>query len=431
MESESRFDGDYEKATAFPFTETRIEAAIEAVRRGKVSTGSDGRRRWRDGGSRHGLVVLTSAHGATYYRVSKSNGKQTRVRIGDATATRVSKARDVAMKLAAGNREAAPPPVRVRTDGPTVAQAWASYMEDATSGEFIVGRKQAAKSTLESYERLYKYHIKKPYGAKSLHTLAKDVQAIHKKLREKKVTANRLLQVLSNLFVHAARSRHWDKPNPTLDPITGKTIRKYSVASRERFLTTDEASKVLAYAASEPEPWGDFWPLLILTGVRLSNLLEMKWTQLELRDDRATWNIPTTKNGEPHVVPLTSDAVAILRQRHERAPKVKAGRTGKTASEYVFPHRRDPSRCMVNPDPAWERVRQATGISDVRIHDLRRTAASWATQAGAPISAVGKFVGHKSISATAVYARADVTAARQVGELVAERMREAMERRPK
>ncbi len=431
MESDGRFGGDYEKATAFPFTEARIEAAIEAVRRGKVSTGTDGRRRWRDDGSRHGLVVLVSAHGATYYRVSKSNGKQTRVRIGDATATRVSKAREVAMKLAAGNREAAPPPIRVRTDGPTVAQAWADYMVDAKSGEFIAGRRPATSSTLDSYQGLFDTHIKKPYGSKSLHALAKDVQAIHKKLREKPVTANRLLQVLSNLFVHAARTGKWDKPNPTLDPITGRTIRKYSVASRSRWLTTEEASRVLAYAATEPDPWHDFWPLLLLTGVRLSNLREMRWAHLDLRDDGATWSIPITKNREPHVVPLTDDAVSILRKRLEAAPKSGKGRHLAPSSPWVFPMKEDPKRCISDCDHAWDRVREHAPLAGVRIHDLRRTAASWATAAGAPISAVGKFIGDKSINATAVYARADTTAARAVGELVAARLREANARRPK
>ena len=74
--------------------------------------------------------------------------------------------------------------------------------------------------------------------------------------------------------------------------------------------------------------------------------------------------------------------------------------------------REDPTRCIIDCDHAWGRVKEHAPIADVRIHDLRRTAASWATQAGAPISAVGKFIGDKSINATAVYARADVTAAR-------------------
>jgi integrase len=420
-----------EESRAFSFTESRIEQAIRLVRDGIAQTKANGRRVWRDDGCPNGLHLVVGLRGATFYRIAKEAGRKVETRIGDATAMKVTKAREKARQLAAGVREAAAAPIRVRTDGPTVAQAWASYMNDATSGEFIAGRKRAAQSTLDSYQQLYDAHIEKPYGSKSLHALAKDVQAIHKKLRDKPVTANRLLQVVSNLFVHAARTRKWDKPNPTLDPITGRTIRKYSVESRSRWFTTEEASRILAYAATEPDPWSDFWPLLLLTGVRLSNLREMQWDHLDLRDEGSTWSIPITKNQEPHVVPLTEDAVAILRKRQQAAPKSGKGKQLAPTSPWVFPMKEDPKRCISDCHHAWGRVKEHAKIQNIRIHDIRRTAASWATAAGAPISAVGKFIGDKSINATAVYARADTTAARAVGELVAARLREANARRPK
>jgi integrase len=420
-----------EEQRAFRFTENGIEKAITLVRSGVAETKGNGRRIWRDDGSPHGLHLVVGRTGATFYRIAKVAAKKVETRIGDATAMRVTVARDKARQLAAGVQAAAAAPIRVRTDGPTVEQAWARYMADASSGEFVAGRRPAAASTLASYQGLYDAHLETSHGRKSLHALAKDAHAIHRKLRTKPVTANRLLQVISNLFVHAARTGNWDKPNPTLDPITGRTIRKYSVQSRERWLTTDEAARVLAFAATEPDPWRDFWPLMILTGVRVSNLREMEWVHLDLRDDGATWSIPRTKNQEPHVVPLVDEAVAILRARLERAPKTGEGRKERPTSPWVFPMKEDPSRCIIDCDHAWGRVKEHAPIADVRIHDLRRTAASWATQAGAPISAVGKFIGDKSINATAVYARADVTAARAAGELVAARVREAHARRAK
>jgi integrase len=414
-----------EDVRSFPFTETSIEKAIRLVREGVAATKANGRRVWRDEGCPHGLHLVVGMRGATFYRVAKVAGRKVETRIGDATAMRVTKAREKTRQLAAGVKEAAAAPIRVRTDGPTVAQAWAAYVADTKSGEFIAGRKPTAASTIASYEALYNAHLKARYGSRSLHALAKDVQEVHRKMRGKPVTGNRLLQVISNLFVHAARRGAWDRPNPTLDPITGRTIRKHPVQSRERWLTTEEATRVLAYAATESDPWRDFWPLMILTGVRVSNLREMRWSQLDLRDDGATWSIPKTKNQEPHVAPLVGDAVRILRDRLARAPKTGKDRKRRPVSPWVFPMKEDPGRCICDCDHAWGRVKEHAPIENVRIHDLRRTAASWATQAGAPISAVGKFIGDKSINATAVYARADVTAARAAGELVARRLREA------
>lgn len=416
-----------ESARAFRFTENGIEQAIRLVRDGLADTNKIGRRIWRDEGSPHGLHVYVGSKSATYYRVAKVGGKKVEKRIGDATAMRLTKAREKARDQAAGVKEAAAAPIRVRTDGPTVGQAWAAYVAATAIGEFVAGRKPTAKSTLDSYVALYNTHLKKTYEKRSLHALAADVHKIHRRLRDKAVTANRLLQVMSNLFVHAAESGTWEKSNPTLNPRTGRKLRRYSIPARERRLTTDEAARVLAYAETEVEPWRQFWTLMILTGVRKSNLREMKWAHLDLRDDGATWSIPKTKNQEPHIVPLVAEAVRILRDRRARAPKVGKGRKERPASDWVFPMKEDPTRCIADCDHAWNRVKKNAPIDDVRIHDLRRTAASWATEEGAPISAVGKFIGDKSINATAVYARADVRAAREVGELVAARLKEAGE----
>jgi integrase len=414
-----------ESDRAFPFTESRIEEAIRLVRGGAAETKANGRRVWRDAGSPNGLHLVVGLKGAAFYRIAKVAGRKTEVRIGDALAMRVTKARDAARALAAGDKSAAAPAVRIRTDGATVDEVWRRYIEAASSGDFIAGRKRTAESTLESYGFLYRPHIKPKYGKRSLHALAADVHTLHKKLRDKPVVANRLLQVVSNMFVFAARSGLWDKPNPTLDPITGRTIRKHHVASRARFLTTAEATRVLAFAATEPDPWCDFWRLMILTGIRVSNVREMKWSQLDLRDAGATWAIPTTKNGQPHESPLSADAVAILRARLERAPKGTGKGKGVPVSEWVFPMAEDPTRCIADTDHAWNRVRAAAGIKDVRQHDLRRTAGSWATQGGAPLTAVGQFIGDKSINATAVYARSDTAQARQVAEIIEQRLREA------
>lgn len=411
---------DLGSVRAFPFTESRIEEAIRLVAAGKAATKADGRRYWRDAGSPHGLILLASSRGGTFYRLSKQAGKKVYVRIGDATAMRLTKAREIALKLAGGDRAAAPPPIRVRTDGITVAQAWAAYIRDTKSGDFIAGKKQTSPATIRSYEDLYNPHLKKQYGAKSLHALARDLEKIHKRFKDRKATGNRLIQVIRNLFTHAIRTGSWDKPNPAIDPATGRGMKKFTVPSRERFLTTDEAARVLAYAETEIDPWRDFWTLLILTGVRASTLRNMRWSQLDLTGE-PIWSIPTTKNGNPLVLPLTEWAAEVLRGRKSRAPKVK----GKPASSWVFPMKEDRTRPIADLDNAWARVKDNAELEGVRIHDLRRTTGSWATMGGAPLPAVGRLLGHRSSNATAVYARVDVAASRGAAEIVEERLRQA------
>jgi integrase len=412
---------------AFSFTEARVEEAMRLVAAGQAQADGEGRRLWRDSGSPHGLYLRASASGGAYYRIHKVRGRKVKTRIGDALAMRVTKAREAALKLAGGDATAAAKPVRVRTDGITISQAWKAYIADVESGDFVAGRKPTAASTIASYKILFDAHVGRPYGAKSLHYLARIVPELHRKLRAKPVTANRLVQVIRNLFTHAARTGNWDKPNPTLDPVTGRGIKKYTVASRSRHLTTAEAARVLAFAATEPQPWKDFWRLLILTGVRASTLREMKWAHLDLRAAESSWAVPTTKNGDPQLVPLTDTAAAILRERLDDAPKHqgKSKQRGKPISEWVFPMRDDPKVCIADLDHAWARVKEGAPLDGVRIHDLRRTAGSWATQGGAPLPAVGKLLGHRSHNSTAVYARADTKAARAAAEIVEARLLEA------
>ncbi len=76
-------------------------------------------------------------------------------------------------------------------------------------------------------------------------------------------------------------------------------------------------------------------------------------------------------------------------------------------SPYVFPGE---GKCghLVEPKAGWERVLKKAGLENLRIHDLRRTLASWQAKTGASLLIVGKTLGHRSPQATAVYAHLDL-----------------------
>ena len=58
----------------------------------------------------------------------------------------------------------------------------------------------------------------------------------------------------------------------------------------------------------------------------------------------------------------------------------------------------------INIDKAWGRVRARADVTDVRLHDLRRTAGSWLAQSGASLHLIGKVLNHANTSTTAIYA---------------------------
>ena len=52
-------------------------------------------------------------------------------------------------------------------------------------------------------------------------------------------------------------------------------------------------------------------------------------------------------------------------------------------------------------------------MTDLRIHDLRRTLGSWQAKTGASMAIIGKSLNHKTHQATAIYARLDLDPVRQ------------------
>lgn len=112
----------------------------------------------------------------------------------------------------------------------------------------------------------------------------------------------------------------------------------------------------------------DLVRLLMLTGARKSEGGSLRWEQVHLEDDPAQcwWHLPNPKNGNPVWLPLSTQAVTILKQRHE------AGN-----SEFVFPSN---SKCGYITDTRAP-LEQLGKIEDIASdgsgaispHDLRRT----------------------------------------------------------
>jgi integrase len=83
----------------------------------------------------------------------------------------------------------------------------------------------------------------------------------------------------------------------------------------------------------------------------------------------------------------------------------------------------------VNISKAWLRIRQAAGIEDVRLHDLRRTTGSWMTQAGVDLDVIKDALRHANLSTTLTYARLGEDVAREPMEEHGRRILEAAGRR--
>ena len=70
----------------------------------------------------------------------------------------------------------------------------------------------------------------------------------------------------------------------------------------------------------------------------------------------------------------------------------------------------------MEPKKAWHRIRKSADVSDVRIHDLRRTLGSWLAASGYSLPLIGRALNHSNVSTTAIYARLDLDPVRQALE---------------
>ena len=140
----------------------------------------------------------------------------------------------------------------------------------------------------------------------------------------------------------------------------------------------------------------DLTMFLLLTGARRNEGAALTRDRVNLSDDPADcwWHLPDPKNRNPVWLPLSSQAVALLRSR-------VPGEEDEYSSEYVFPSRSRVGHVTDTRAPL-ERVSAAVGMERLSAHDLRRTFVSVGFAAcGIDLFKLELLTGHKPQGVTA------------------------------
>jgi integrase len=145
--------------------------------------------------------------------------------------------------------------------------------------------------------------------------------------------------------------------------------------ARERRLETGELELLVrALGPRSARYMGPLIELAIETGMRRGELLSVRWSDFD--PDKGLLKIQKTKNGRPRTVPLTVQALTILRGM----PRT---------TDRIFPMTANAVRL------AWERLRVRAGIADLRLHDLRHEAVSRFFELGLTTPEVALISGHR------------------------------------
>ena len=228
--------------------------------------------------------------------------------------------------------------------------------------EFAKERKRTWKEDerqLNTYCR--SWHAKRANGIEPA-----DVSALLANVKRQNgpTQANRLRACISKVY-------SWAVKNPQVSDITANPARDVErpaeEVERDRVYSEDEIKKLWP-AFEQVGAFGVAFKLLLVTMQRRAEVIRLPWDEIEGTD----WTIPAAraKNKRVHVVPLSQLALDLL-----------DGRRGESR-QWVFPSDRDADKPASDPSKAIAKVRELTGISDFRLHDLRRTAATECTRLG-------------------------------------------------
>jgi integrase len=181
-----------------------------------------------------------------------------------------------------------------------------------------------------------------------------------------------------------------------------KFPRNTTVRDLPRFFSFEEADALVAASGEDPE-WGPLVIVGLRTGLRISELLALRWADVELT---GTPRLNVTrgavdgfesapKSGKGRPVPLSGQACAVLKAHRVRNPKAKL----------VFGNPDDTWRTRHQATNAIHRLCDAAKVARAGIHTTRHTFASHLAMRGVPLVQIRDLLGHASIQLTEVYAR--------------------------
>ena len=318
-------------------------------------------------------------------QVRGPSGKPKRKTLGRYGEITPEKARQDAAVFIDRIKQGLPPDPPLEGPAPTVADLAERYMESHV-------RVNCKPSTIRKREGLIRLHIVPELGHIPLSELDRSrVSALHHNLRDRPFQANLVVKLLSSMFRLAEA---WDMMPP--DRNLCRSVRRYRVKSRERFLSSDEYRK-LGDVLDEAEAEGSVYlpaihaiRLLLLTGCRKNEILTLKWDDVDRTSEAL--HLRDGKTGLRHV-PLTPAVMAVL----DEIPRTDG-------NPWVIIGSRPGDHLGTSLDYHWWKIRTRANLDSLRLHDLRHSYASRALALGEGLPMIGELLGHRKVGTTARYA---------------------------
>lgn len=267
-------------------------------------------------------------------------------------------------------------------------------------------------------------HIQPHLGQKRLVTLTSlDIEGFRQELMQTKSSkADRNLQpgtvrkIMSDLRMIINKAHEWNLLK------AGEETPKISVVhaeeSRKRFLTPDEAVRLLDGLQLVACPYYYMAKIALYTGMRLGEILNLRGVDINLkagiihadgkRGQRTAYIPDELKSDLQKICPqdLNSFLFPSTKTKVRRKTTAVSGRFSSLVNDMGF-----------NNGLAEE------SQSRVVFHTLRHTFCSWLAIKGIPLFTIGELVGHKSVQMTQRYAKLSPDAKRDAIKLIDETLK--------
>jgi integrase len=380
-----------------------------------------------------GVRIKTTGVATFFVQYTRpATGRKTRYTLGQYGRLTLDEARKEARKVLGSVAKGEDPAlerqvrqVQVKLTARTVAELCDLYLKDAHAGRVTYRGRPKKRSTLAIDRGRVERHIKPLLGARLVADITRaEVDTFFHAVRQGKTaatiktgprglarvaggpaTAARTVGLLGSLFSYAIRiGLRAD------NPVAG--FERPPARRRDRALNPEEYRKLgaalddLAAEGARPSAVAAI-RTLALTGARRSEILTLKWDQVDKH--RQVLRLAETKTGQQ------------LRPIGGAAQEALASSPAQEANPFVFPAAR--GRGPTVGVKLFQLVISRSGLKDVSIHTLRHSFASVALALGYSELTIAGLLGHRLHSITSRYAhhvdRNLVSAADAVAEQIA------------
>jgi integrase len=326
-------------------------------------------------------LQITPNGSKSFYIRQRVKGNDIRVKLGEPPLMTVEEARIATV----ANR-------KLMNDGENPHKQSTKYNENTTLqqlfDDFVKERERfIGERTMVGYKSMWNTKISKLAKRRLSDITGDDLKTLHRKISENfgNYTGNHCLVLIKTVYNYAIKEERFDGRNPAISVKLNKTeprVRYMEHAELQRFFAVlDEYDNEISR---------DAILMLIYTGARKRNVLEMKWADIDM--EAKIWKIPQTKTAKNVTIALVEPAMEVLQRRWEQAE-----------NEWVFYSPTSKSGHVEDIKRAWASILEKAQITNLRIHDLRHTLATYLIANGADAFIVQRALTHKSLQSTQVY----------------------------